>query len=51
MTKRGPVFEGKEYPVNVLVLSTGYEIPIGVTPAEKLGMKVTGLNGTMFNSK
>jgi cation diffusion facilitator CzcD-associated flavoprotein CzcO len=51
MTENGPYFEGKEYPLDVLVLSTGYEIPIGATPAEKLGMKVTGQNGTTFNSK
>jgi cation diffusion facilitator CzcD-associated flavoprotein CzcO len=51
MTENGPVFEGKEYPVDVLVLSTGYEIPIGSTPAERLGMQVTGQNGTTFNTK
>ena len=51
MTENGPYYNGKEYPVDVLVLSTGYEIPIGATPASKLGMNVTGLNGTTFDSK
>jgi cation diffusion facilitator CzcD-associated flavoprotein CzcO len=51
MSENGPMFEGKEYPVDVLILSTGYEIPIGATPADKLGMKVTGQNDTTFTSK
>lgn len=52
-TEKGLVFEGKEYPLDVLVLSTGFISPSagGGDPAFRSGIRVLGRNGLVFQDK
>lgn len=51
VTENGLWFDGKEYPIDVLIFSTGYEIPLGVSPAGRSNIKVTGQNGQDLDKK
>jgi cation diffusion facilitator CzcD-associated flavoprotein CzcO len=52
-TENGLVFGGKEYPLDVLVLSTGFVSPSagGGDPALRSGIQVLGRNGLAFQDK
>lgn len=52
-TKSGLVFEGKEYPLDVLILSTGYRTPaIGNgSPAARTGIEIYGRKGRSLEDK
>ncbi|KAL1850987.1 hypothetical protein Daus18300_012721 [Diaporthe australafricana] len=52
-TEKGLVFDGKEYPLDVLVLSTGFVSPGagGGDPARRSGIRVSGRNGLLFQDK
>ncbi|KAK1779074.1 hypothetical protein QBC45DRAFT_412650 [Copromyces sp. CBS 386.78] len=52
-TKDGLVFVGKEYPLDVLVLSTGYRSPAfgNGNPAAKTGIEVIGRGGLSMDEK
>lgn len=52
-TEKGLVFDGKEYPLDVLVLSTGFVSPSrgGGDPALRSGVRVAGRNGLVFQDK
>lgn len=52
-TSTGIVFEGKEYPLDILVLSTGYRSPaIGNgSPAVKTGIEIYGRNHRSLDEK
>ncbi|GME33155.1 phenylacetone monooxygenase [Neofusicoccum parvum] len=53
LTANGIVANGTEYPVDVLVLSTGYVSPAAGSgsPASRAGMKVIGRNGLSMDDK
>ncbi|OHE94801.1 cyclohexanone monooxygenase [Colletotrichum orchidophilum] len=53
-TERGIVIADKEYPVDVIIFSTGYSVAGGRTggsPAERVGIKVFGRNGLSLDDK
>ena len=53
-TERGLVVAEKEYPVDVLIFSTGYSVAggrNGGSPAERVGIEVLGRNGVSMNKK
>ncbi|EJD43471.1 flavin-binding monooxygenase-like family protein [Auricularia subglabra TFB-10046 SS5] len=50
LTQNGVVANGVEYPVDVLVFSTGFRQP-STNPAFSTGARVTGRNGADLNSK
>ncbi|RKU44052.1 hypothetical protein DL546_005847 [Coniochaeta pulveracea] len=52
-TKSGLVFESKEYPLDVLILGTGYRTPaIGNgSPAARTGIDILGRNGRSLEDK
>ncbi|KAI3399307.1 hypothetical protein diail_7262 [Diaporthe ilicicola] len=52
-TEKGLVFDGKEYPLDVLVLSTGFTSPAagGGDPTVRSGISVSGRNGLRFQDK
>lgn len=52
-TETGVVFGGKEYPLDVLVLSTGFVSPSagGGDPALRSGIRVSGRNDLLFQDK
>ncbi|KAK2602122.1 hypothetical protein N8I77_008681 [Diaporthe amygdali] len=52
-TEKGLVFDGKEYPLDVLVLSTGFISTSagGGDPALRSGIRVSGRNGLVFQDK
>lgn len=52
ITPTGVVVDGKEYPVDILILSTGYESPTKYSDvAARAGIAVTGRNGLNFTEK
>ena len=51
LTENGPVFEGKEYPVDLLIWSTGFRAPATGSPAFGAGMTVTGRKGLSMDDK
>jgi cation diffusion facilitator CzcD-associated flavoprotein CzcO len=51
ITENGPFFDGKEYPVDLLVFSTGCNVTVGVTPATRLRINLTGANNHTFDTK
>ena len=53
VTARGPVVAGTEYPVDVLVLSTGYVSPalLGSEPASRVGAVAVGRGGRTLTEK
>ncbi|KAJ0298328.1 hypothetical protein COL5a_002872 [Colletotrichum fioriniae] len=53
-TERGIVVAGEEYPVDVIIFSTGYSVTGGRTggsPAERVGIEVLGRNGVSMDDK
>jgi hypothetical protein len=52
-TASGLVFEGKEYPLDVLILSTGYVTPSigGGSPAVRTGIEIYGRDGKSLDDK
>lgn len=52
-TENGLVVAGKEYPLDMLVLSTGYVTPSvgGGSPAARTGIEIYGRNGRSLNDK
>ncbi|KAG6357067.1 hypothetical protein INS49_014944 [Diaporthe citri] len=52
-TEKGLVFGGKEYPLDVLVLSTGFTSPSAGNgdPALRSGIRVSGRGGLVFQDK
>ncbi|KAL0070059.1 hypothetical protein AAF712_002956 [Marasmius tenuissimus] len=53
VTTKGVVANGKEYPVDVLILSTGYRSPThgGGDPAKRLGVEIIGRGGRTISEK
>jgi cation diffusion facilitator CzcD-associated flavoprotein CzcO len=51
LTENGPVVEGKEYPLDVLIWSTGFRAPGGVSPGKMADMAVNGRNGRLLDDK
>ena len=53
VTNKGVVANGKEYPVDVLILSTGYRSPAysGGDPAKRLGIEIIGRGGRTISRK
>lgn len=51
LTEGALVFDGKEYPVDLIVFSTGYSSPIGLGPAERASMTIHGRNGQTLSEK
>ncbi|KIW79884.1 hypothetical protein Z517_06499 [Fonsecaea pedrosoi CBS 271.37] len=51
LTENGVYSDGKEYPVDVIIFSTGYDIAIGMSPAGRSSVKVTGRNGVDLDDK
>jgi cation diffusion facilitator CzcD-associated flavoprotein CzcO len=51
LTENGPVFEGKEYPLDLLIWSTGFRAPATGSPAFSAGTTVTGRNGLSMDEK
>lgn len=47
----GAVFAGKEYPLDILIFSTGFRSPGIGGPAQRAGMRVTGRNGKDMDVK
>jgi len=50
-TERGLVVAGKEYPVDVIVFGTGYEVGRVGSPGSRIGVKITGRNGQCMDQK
>ena len=52
-TGSGLIVDGKEYPVDILILATGYRTPAdgAGSPAIRTGIKVLGRNGRSFDEK
>ncbi|KAK1622638.1 hypothetical protein BDP81DRAFT_507213 [Colletotrichum phormii] len=53
-TEKGIVVAGQEYPVDVIIFSTGYSVTGGRTggsPAERVGIEVLGRNGLSMDDK
>lgn len=53
ITEGGVVFQGQEYPLDVLILCTGYRTPVYAngSPAVRAGIKVFGRNGLSLDEK
>lgn len=51
ITENGPCFDGREYPVDLLIFSTGYNVTVGATPAKRLRINLTGTNNHTFDEK
>jgi cation diffusion facilitator CzcD-associated flavoprotein CzcO len=51
LTEIGPVYEGKEYPLDLLIWSTGFRAPATGSPAFCAGMTITGRNGLSMDQK
>ncbi|KAF9728340.1 flavin-binding monooxygenase-like family protein [Paraphaeosphaeria minitans] len=51
ITENGPFFDGKEYSVDLLVFSTGYNVTVGATPATRLRINLVGANNHTFDTK
>ncbi|KAF4549540.1 Flavin-binding monooxygenase-like protein 15 [Elsinoe fawcettii] len=50
-TATGIVFDGKEHPFDLVVMSTGFNSPAVGNPASKAGVKVTGRDGLTMDAK
>lgn len=51
ITESGLVANGKEYPVDVLVLSTGYRSPFTYSPGKRVNIDIFGRNGVNLDDK
>ena len=51
LTANGAVVNGKEYPLDILIFSTGFRSPAIGSPAFRAGMKITGRNGRDMDAK
>jgi cation diffusion facilitator CzcD-associated flavoprotein CzcO len=52
VTPKGVVANGQEYPVGILVLSTGYRSPTaGGDPGGRMGIEIVGRNGRTMSQK
>jgi cation diffusion facilitator CzcD-associated flavoprotein CzcO len=51
LTETGVFFEGKSYDVDLLIMSTGYEIPVGASVGERMRCKIIGAGGKDFDDK
>lgn len=51
LTTRGVVAKGKEYPLDLLIFSTGFRTPARGSPAMKANMTVTGRGGRSLEEK
>ncbi|OAL35290.1 hypothetical protein AYO20_05341 [Fonsecaea nubica] len=51
LTENSIVFDGREYPVDILVFSTGYEVPLGNSPGARLHLQVIGPGGQLLDDK
>ena len=51
LTSTGVVYNGQEYPVDVLIMSTGFRGPGIGSPVARSGMTVTGRGGIDFEQK
>ena len=51
LSENGIVFEGKEYPLDILIWSTGFRAPATGSPAFCAGMTVTGRKGLTMDDK
>ncbi|KIW84316.1 hypothetical protein Z517_03566 [Fonsecaea pedrosoi CBS 271.37] len=51
LSEHGVLFDGQEYPVDVLIFSTGYEARLGSSPAGRLHMDVVNHEGFSLDDK
>ncbi|OAL32675.1 hypothetical protein AYO20_07833 [Fonsecaea nubica] len=51
LTATGAVVDDKEYPLDILIFSTGFRAPGIGSPASRAGMKITGRNGKNMDAK
>jgi cation diffusion facilitator CzcD-associated flavoprotein CzcO len=51
LTEHGVVVQGQEYPVDCLVLATGFRSPFIGSPGTKADVHVTGKNGQLLDEK
>lgn len=51
VSKAGPVVDGVEYPVDILIFSTGFYTPAGDSPAARSNSKIYGRNGISLDDQ
>ncbi|KAJ6005147.1 hypothetical protein N7451_003091 [Penicillium sp. IBT 35674x] len=51
ISKAGPVVAGTEYPVDILIYSTGFFTPTGDSPAARAGAKIYGRGGISLDDQ
>ncbi|KAF2223009.1 flavin-binding monooxygenase-like family protein, partial [Elsinoe ampelina] len=51
LTPRGIAFDGREHPVDLVIMSTGFNSPAVGNPASKAGVKITGRDGLTMDAK
>lgn len=51
LSANGVYFDNQEYAVDCLIMSTGYEIPVGASVGERMRCKIIGQQGRDFDEK
>ncbi|KAF2209817.1 hypothetical protein CERZMDRAFT_113581 [Cercospora zeae-maydis SCOH1-5] len=51
ITENGVIANGKEYPLDLLILGTGYRSPFLYSPGKRVNIDITGRNGKSLDEK